>query len=189
MRYDAEQLRSAVIILSSVICYLIPVIDGNTCGKRRRGISVYVGVCGSVVFFLSSCLAAASEYLPAEVSDVLPENFLSLVLITGFSVLLELLSERLGFGRFGFVIYLSAVVLGLLLTGEETSGFWEVVRRSALYCGYFIPGVLLFSRIRTRLDESESCEAFAGLPVILLSGAFLSIALSGILNVWQNLFR
>ena len=60
---------------------------------------------------------------------------------------------------------------------------------SSLGCGLgFLLAMVLFSGVRSRIDESEIPEHFKGLPVTLIAASFLSLAFFGFDGVVDNLF-
>ena len=60
---------------------------------------------------------------------------------------------------------------------------------SALGCGLgFLLAMVLFSGVRSRIEESEIPESFRGLPVTLIAASFLSLAFFGFAGIVDNLF-
>ncbi len=60
---------------------------------------------------------------------------------------------------------------------------------SALGCGLgFLLAMVLFSGIRSRIEESEIPQSFRGLPVTLIAASFLSLAFFGFAGIVDNLF-
>lgn len=60
---------------------------------------------------------------------------------------------------------------------------------SALGCGLgFLVAMVLFSGVRSRIEESEIPESFRGLPVTLIAASFLSLAFFGFAGIVDNLF-
>ena len=60
---------------------------------------------------------------------------------------------------------------------------------SALGCGMgFLLAMVLFSGVRSRIEESEIPESFRGLPVTLIAASFLSLAFFGFAGIVDNLF-
>ena len=60
---------------------------------------------------------------------------------------------------------------------------------SALGCGLgFLLAMILFSGVRSRIEESEIPESFRGLPVTLIAASFLSLAFFGFAGIVDNLF-
>ena len=60
---------------------------------------------------------------------------------------------------------------------------------SALGCGLgFLLAMVLFSGLRSRIEESEIPASFRGLPVTLIAASFLSQAFFGFAGIVDNLF-
>ncbi|MBQ6789100.1 MAG: hypothetical protein IJO81_02800 [Clostridia bacterium] len=184
MSVSVELLRGVVIVLAVISSYKI----AQTCGgvsagvKSIRSASVWVGLWTLVLTFLSSCAAA----LAGKTGIYGIELFTCVSSVTvGAYALYRAIPVR---GRYVTLIYGGSLFLSVMLLMGEEGDFFRYLFRSAVYGGYFTSALLLFSRIRYRTDESEACECFRGLPVYLLSGAFLSCALHGILKVWEKLF-
>lgn len=70
----------------------------------------------------------------------------------------------------------------------ETNGFLTSMV-SSLGCGLgFLLAMVLFSGMRSRIDESNIPESFKGLPVTLIAASFISLAFFGFAGVVDNLF-
>ena len=60
---------------------------------------------------------------------------------------------------------------------------------SSLGCGLgFLLAMVLFSGMRSRIDESNIPESFKGLPVTLIAASFISLAFFGFAGIVDNLF-
>ena len=60
---------------------------------------------------------------------------------------------------------------------------------SSLGCGLgFLLAMVLFSGVRSRIDESNIPESFKGLPVTLVAASFVSLAFFGFAGIVDNLF-
>jgi electron transport complex protein RnfA len=60
---------------------------------------------------------------------------------------------------------------------------------SSLGCGLgFLLAMVLFSGLRSRIDESNIPESFKGLPVTLVAASFVSMAFFGFAGIVDNLF-
>ena len=60
---------------------------------------------------------------------------------------------------------------------------------SSLGCGLgFLLAMVLFSGMRSRIEESNIPESFKGLPVTLVAASFISLAFFGFAGVVDNLF-
>jgi electron transport complex protein RnfA len=59
---------------------------------------------------------------------------------------------------------------------------------SSLGCGLgFLFAMVLFSGMRSRIEESEVPESFKGLPVTLIAASFISMAFFGFAGIVENL--
>lgn len=184
MNDNVELLRGVVIVLAVMGSYRIAQTCGGVSagGKEVRRVSLRVGLWSFALTFVSSCVASLAEMM--DFREI--ELFACIAVPTlGAYLLYRFADER---RRFTDVVYLTGVFLSVMLFVGEEGGFFSYLLRSTVYGGCFLFALLLFSRIRYRTDESDACECFRGLPVYLLSGAFLSCALHGILKVWENLF-
>lgn len=60
---------------------------------------------------------------------------------------------------------------------------------SSLGCGLgFLLAMVLFSGMRSRIEESNIPESFKGLPVTLIAASFISLAFFGFAGIVDNLF-
>ena len=60
---------------------------------------------------------------------------------------------------------------------------------SSLGCGLgFLLAMVLFSGMRSRIEESNIPESFKGLPVTLVAASFISLAFLGFAGIVDNLF-
>ena len=60
---------------------------------------------------------------------------------------------------------------------------------SSLGCGLgFLLAMVLFSGLRSRIEESQIPPSFRGLPVTLIAASFLSLAFFGFAGIVDNLF-
>ena len=60
---------------------------------------------------------------------------------------------------------------------------------SSLGCGLgFLLAMVLFSGMRSRIEESNIPESFKGLPVTLVAASFISLAFFGFAGLVDNLF-
>lgn len=88
------------------------------------------------------------------------------------------------------LITTNCAVLGVTLenVGEKNFGFVESLVNS-LGCGLgFLLAMVLFSGMRSKIEESEIPESFKGLPATLIAASFISLAFFGFAGVVDNLF-
>lgn len=87
------------------------------------------------------------------------------------------------------LITTNCAVLGVTIN-NMTDGFNFIESLvSSLGCGLgFLLAMVLFSGIRTRIDEMNIPKALRGLPVTLIAASFLSLAFFGFAGIIDNLF-
>ena len=71
---------------------------------------------------------------------------------------------------------------------EHNFNFLQSVVNS-LGCGLgFLLAMVLFSGMRSKIEESEIPESFKGLPATLIAASFVSLAFFGFAGIVDNLF-
>ncbi|MBQ8622917.1 MAG: electron transport complex protein RnfA [Oscillospiraceae bacterium] len=87
------------------------------------------------------------------------------------------------------LITTNCAVLGVTINNmTDGYGFVESLV-SSLGCGLgFLLAMVLFSGIRSRIDEMNIPKALRGLPVTLIAASFLSLAFFGFAGIIDNLF-
>lgn len=88
------------------------------------------------------------------------------------------------------LITTNCAVLGVTIEniGEKNFNFVESLVNS-LGCGLgFLLAMVLFSGMRSKIEESEIPESFKGLPATLIAASFISLAFFGFGGIVDNLF-
>ena len=87
------------------------------------------------------------------------------------------------------LITTNCAVLGVTINNiNDGFNFVESIV-SSLGCGLgFLLAMVLFSGIRSRIDESNIPKALRGLPATLIAASFLSLAFFGFAGIVDNLF-
>ena len=87
------------------------------------------------------------------------------------------------------LITTNCAVLGVTIENiEESYTFIESIVYS-LGCGLgFLLAMVLFSGVRSKIQESEIPESFKGLPATLIAASFVSLAFFGFAGIVDNLF-
>ncbi len=94
-----------------------------------------------------------------------------------------------GLGVYLPLITTNCAVLGVAINNiTDGYGFLESMV-SSLGCGLgFLLAMVLFSGIRSKIDESEVPESFRGLAVTLIAASFISLAFMGLAGIVDKLF-
>jgi len=88
------------------------------------------------------------------------------------------------------LITTNCAVLGVTIenVSEQNYNFVESIVNS-LGCGLgFLLAMVLFSGVRSKIEESEIPESFRGLPVTLIAASFVSLAFFGFAGIVDNIF-
>ena len=88
------------------------------------------------------------------------------------------------------LITTNCAVLGVTIDNinEHNYNFLESIVNS-LGCGLgFLLAMVLFSGVRSKIEESELPESFKGLPATLIAASFVSLAFFGFAGIVDNLF-
>ncbi|MBN2884274.1 MAG: electron transport complex subunit RsxA [Clostridia bacterium] len=153
-----------------------------------------IGMSGAVVFVMTLASAvtwAVNEYLllPNELEFLRTIVFILVVaaLVQFVEIILKRFIKPLykSLGIYLPLITTNCAVLGVaLLNIQRLYGFGMSVLYGFAAGLSFTVALILFSGIRERLETADVPEAFKGLPIALISAAFLSLAFMG----FQGLF-
>ena len=87
------------------------------------------------------------------------------------------------------LITTNCAVLGVTINNIKDGYNFLEAMVSALGCGLgFMLAMVLFSGVRSRIDESDIPEHFKGLPATLIAASFVSLAFFGFEGIVENLF-
>lgn len=153
-----------------------------------------IGMSGAVVFVMTLASAATwavNEFLllPNELEFLRTIAFILVVaaLVQFVEIILKKFIKPLykSLGIYLPLITTNCAVLGVaLLNIQRSYGFGMSVLYGFSAGLSFTVALILFSGIRERLETADVPEAFKGLPIALVSAAFLSLAFMG----FQGLF-
>ncbi len=88
------------------------------------------------------------------------------------------------------LITTNCAVLGVTINNIKDGYNFVEAMVSALGCGLgFMLAMVLFSGVRSRIDESDIPEHFKGLPATLIAASFVSLAFFGFEGIVENLFK
>ena len=112
-------------------------------------------------------------------------------LVQMLEVILKKFSPALhrGLGVYLPLITTNCAVLGVAIN-NVTDGYTFIESMvSSLGCGLgFLLAMVLFSGIRSRIDEAEVPRPFRGVAITLIAASFLSLAFMGLAGIVDNLF-
>ena len=197
-----ELLKSLVIILIS------SVLINNYVLNRFLGICPFLGVSkkldqatGMGISVTAVMLLATAVTWPIQhfVLNTLGLQYMQTIIfilvIAALVQLLEILLKRFipalhrGLGVYLPLITTNCAVLGVAINNiTDGYGFLQSIV-SSLGCGLgFLLAMVLFSGIRSRIDESRVPAPFRGIAITLIAASFLSLAFMGFAGIVEGIF-
>ncbi|MBR4973204.1 MAG: RnfABCDGE type electron transport complex subunit A [Clostridia bacterium] len=198
-----DAFKSLIIILMS------SVLVNNYVLSRFLGICPFLGVSkklnqatgmGISVIFVMVVATAVTWPIQTLVLDKLGLGYMqTIVFILVIAALVQFIEMALkkflpalhkSLGVYLPLITTNCAVLGVTIenVSEKNYNFVESLVNS-LGCGLgFLLAMVLFSGIRSKIEESEIPQSFKGLPVTLIAASFVSLAFFGFAGIVDNLF-
>ncbi len=110
--------------------------------------------------------------------------------------MLELLLKKFspalhkGLGVYLPLITTNCAVLGVTINNINDEYTFLEATVSSLGCGLgFLLAMVLFSGLRSRIDETHIPKPFRGLAVTLIAASFISLAFMGLGGIVENIFQ
>ena len=164
--------------------------------SKKLGPAVGMGVSVTIVMLLASAVTWPIQRL---VLDQLGLGYLQTILfilvIAALVQMLELLLKRFSPALHGALgVYLPLIttncaVLGVAINNINDGFGFVKSMVSSLGCGLgFLLAMVLFSGLRSRIDETEIPKPFRGLAATLIAASFISLAFMGFAGIVENLF-
>ena len=187
---------------------LTSVFVNNYVLQRFLGICPFLGVSkklnqatgmGIAVIFVMLMATAATWPLQMYVLEPLKIGYLqTIVFILVIAALVQFIEIALkkfipalhkSLGVYLPLITTNCAVLGVTIN-NITDGYNFVESMvSSLGCGLgFLLAMVLFSGVRSRIEDSDVPEAFKGLPITLVAAAIVSLAFFGFGGIVDNIF-
>ena len=190
-----------VILLSSVLV-------NNYVLSRFLGICPFLGVSkkldqsvgmGASVTAVMLLATAATWPIQHLVLDPLELGYMQtivfILIIAALVQMLEMVLKKFspslhkGLGVYLPLITTNCAVLGVAINNITDGYSFLESMVSSLGCGLgFLLAMVLFSGIRSRIDESEVPAPFRGVAVTLIAASFISLAFMGFAGIVDNLF-
>ena len=192
-----------------VIILMSSVLVNNYVLSRFLGICPFLGVSkklnqatgmGISVIFVMVVATAVTWPLQHFVLDKFGLGYMqTIVFILVIAVLVQFIEMALkkfipslhkSLGVYLPLITTNCAVLGVTIenVSEQNYNFVESIVNS-LGCGLgFLLAMVLFSGLRSKIEESEIPESFKGLPATLIAASFISLAFFGFAGIVDNIF-
>jgi electron transport complex protein RnfA len=164
--------------------------------SKKLNQAVGMGVAVTVVMLIASIVTWPIQYF---VLDALGlgylQNIAFILIIATLVQMLELLLKKFspslynGLGVYLPLITTNCAVLGVTINNIIDGFSFVESTVSSLGCGLgFLLAMVLFSGLRSRIDESNIPAPFKGLAVTLIAASFISLAFIGFGGIVENIF-
>ncbi len=164
--------------------------------SKKLNQAVGMGVAVTIVMLIATAVTWPIQYY---VLDVLKlgylQNIVFILIIATLVQVLELVLRKIspalykGLGVYLPLITTNCAVLGVTINNILDSYTFVESMVSSLGCGLgFLLAMVLFSGLRSRIDESNIPAPFRGLAVTLIAASFISLAFMGFGGIVENIF-
>ena len=164
--------------------------------SKKLNQAVGMGVAVTLVMLLATAVTWPIQYL---VLDTLGlgylQNITFILIIATLVQMLELVLKKFspalykGLGVYLPLITTNCAVLGVTINNIIDGYSFLESMVSSLGCGLgFLLAMVLFSGVRSRIDESEIPAPFRGTASTLIAASFVSLAFMGFGGIVENLF-
>ena len=191
-----------------ILIFMAGVLVNNYVLQQFLGICPFLGVSkkfdqasgmGIAVTFVMLCATLATFPIYTYVLVPLKLEYLQtivfILVIAALVQFVEIVLKRFipalfkALGVYLPLITTNCAVLGVTLNNITDGYNFLESMVSALGCGLgFLLAMVLFSGVRSRIDETEVPHHFKGLPVTLIAASIVSMAFFGFAGVVDNLF-
>ncbi len=202
------------VVKTLIIIIMSSVLVDNYVLSRFLGICPFLGVSkrvnqsvgmGISVIFVMLVATAVTWPIQAYILEPLKMGYMqTIVFILVIAALVQFIEIFLkkfipalhkSLGVYLPLITTNCAVLGVTINNitdygvaDENAFLFSMV--SSLGCGLgFLFAMVLFSGMRSRIEESDVPESFKGLPVTLVAASFISMAFFGFAGIVENLLK
>ena len=164
--------------------------------SKKLNQAVGMGISVTAVMLLATAVTWPIQYLLLDKLGLgYMQNIIFILVIASLVQILELLLKRFspalhkGLGVYLPLITTNCAVLGVAINNINDGYNFVESMVSSLGCGLgFLFAMVLFSGLRSRIDESRVPVPFRGLAVTLIAASFISLAFMGFAGVVDALF-
>ena len=164
--------------------------------SKKTDQAVGMGVAVTIVMLIATAVTWPIQYYVLDTLNLgYLQNIVFILVIATLVQMLELVLRKLspalykGLGVYLPLITTNCAVLGVTINNIlDGYSFIESIV-SSLGCGLgFLLAMVLFSGLRSRIDESNIPAPFKGLGVTLIAASFISLAFMGFAGIVENIF-
>ena len=155
-----------------------------------------MGIAVTAVMLLASAVTWPIQYFVLNALNLgYLQNIVFILVIAALVQMTELLLKKFspalhkGLGVYLPLITTNCAVLGVTINNINDEFTFLESMVSSLGCGLgFLLAMVLFSCLRSRINEDNIPAPFRGLPVTLIAAAFISLAFMGFGGIVENIF-
>ena len=197
-----ELFKSLIVILFSAV-----LVD-NYVLSRFLGICPFLGVSKklnqatgmglavTIVMLIATAVTWPIQYFVLDVLELgYLQNIVFILIIATLVQMMEMFIKKFspslynGLGVYLPLITTNCAVLGVTINNILDGYSFVESMVSSLGCGLgFLLAMVLFSGLRSRIDESNVPAPFRGLAVTLIAASFISLAFMGFGGIVENIF-
>ena len=164
--------------------------------SKKLNQAVGMGVSVTLVMLLATLVTWPIQYLVLEPLGLgYLQTIVFILVIASLVQILEIFLKKFspslhrGLGVYLPLITTNCAVLGVAINNITDGYTFLESMVSSLGCGLgFLLAMVLFSGIRSRIDESEVPAPFRGVAITLIAASFISLAFMGLAGIVDNLF-
>ena len=188
-------LLSAVLVDNYVLSRFLGICPFLGVSKKLDQ-AVGMGVSVTVVMLLATLATWPIQYFVLDRFGLgYMQTIVFILIIASLVQMLEIVLKKFspalhkGLGVYLPLITTNCAVLGVAINNiTDGFGFGESLV-SSLGCGLgFLLAMVLFSGLRSRIDESGMPKPFRGIASTLIAASFISLAFMGLAGIVENLF-
>lgn len=165
--------------------------------SEKRKQAVGMGVAVTVVMLSATAITWPIQYLVLDKLNLgYLQNIVFILIIATFVQILEMALKKFipplykGLGVYLPLITTNCAVLGVTINNIIDGYNFVEAMVSSLGCGLgFLLAMVLFSGLRSRIENAHVPKAFKGLGVTLIAASFISLAFMGFGGIVENIFN
>ena len=164
--------------------------------SKKINQAVGMGISVTLVMVLATAATWPSQYLILEPFGLgYLQTIVFILIIASLVQILEIFIKKFspalhqGLGVYLPLITTNCAVLGVTINNITDQYTFAESIVSAVGCGLgFLLAMVLFSGLRSRIDEAEVPKPFRGVAITLIAASFISLAFMGFAGIVDKLF-
>ena len=165
--------------------------------SEKRSQAVGMGVAVTLVMLVATAITWPIQYYVLNTLNLgYLQNIVFILIIATFVQILEMIIKKTspslykGLGVYLPLITTNCAVLGVTINNIIDGYNFLESMVSSLGCGLgFLLAMVLFSGLRSRIDNAHVPSAFKGLGITLIAASFISLAFMGFGGIVENIFN